>query len=95
MNGGAIARGHPLGSSGARLVGTLAHELAQAGRRLSVWQRCVSESARASRSSWKAVTLPLAGIKIVEFGNLVAAPYCGMLLADLGAEVVKVEAIVG
>ena len=32
VNGGAIARGHPLGASGARLVGTLAHELArQAG----------------------------------------------------------------
>jgi acetyl-CoA acetyltransferase family protein len=27
VNGGAIARGHPLGSSGSRLVGTLAHEL--------------------------------------------------------------------
>ena len=41
------------------------------------------------------MTLPLADVKIVEFGNLVAAPYCGMLLADLGAEVVKVEAITG
>ena len=28
---------------------------------------------------------------MVEFGNLVAAPFCGMLLADLGADVVKVE----
>ncbi|HEY7705138.1 MAG TPA: CoA transferase [Acidimicrobiia bacterium] len=34
---------------------------------------------------------PLDGIKVVEFGNLVAAPYCGMLLADLGAAVIKVE----
>jgi crotonobetainyl-CoA:carnitine CoA-transferase CaiB-like acyl-CoA transferase len=34
---------------------------------------------------------PLAGVRVVEFGNLIAAPYCGMLLADLGADVTKVE----
>ncbi|MGH8916160.1 MAG: CaiB/BaiF CoA transferase family protein [Acidimicrobiia bacterium] len=34
---------------------------------------------------------PLHGTLVVEFGNLIAAPYCGMLLADLGARVVKVE----
>lgn len=34
---------------------------------------------------------PLAGIRVVEFGNLIAAPYAGMLLADLGAEVTKIE----
>ena len=35
--------------------------------------------------------LPLAGVKVVEFCQVLAGPYCGMLLADLGAEVVKVE----
>ena len=34
---------------------------------------------------------PLTGIRVVEFGNLIAVPYAGMLLADLGAEIVKVE----
>ncbi len=34
---------------------------------------------------------PLAGTRVVEFGNLIAAPFCAMLLADLGADVVKVE----
>ena len=33
----------------------------------------------------------LAGIRVVEFANYVSGPYAGMLLADLGAEVVKVE----
>lgn len=33
----------------------------------------------------------LTGLKVVECGNLVSAPYLGKLLADLGAEVIKVE----
>ncbi len=35
--------------------------------------------------------LPLAGIRVVELGSSVAAPYAGLILAELGAEVVKVE----
>ena len=34
---------------------------------------------------------PLAGVKVVEFCQVAAGPFCGMLLADYGAEVVKVE----
>ena len=37
---------------------------------------------------------PLDGVKVVEFGNLVAAPYCGMLLADLGAAVTELARVV-
>jgi len=35
--------------------------------------------------------LPLAGIKVVEISHTVMGPTCGLILADLGAEVVKVE----
>ena len=35
--------------------------------------------------------LPLQGIRVVEFCNVAAGPFCGMLLADMGADVVKVE----
>ena len=37
------------------------------------------------------VDLPLAGIRVIEFCHVAAGPFCGMLLADYGAEVLKVE----
>jgi len=41
VNGGAIALGHPLGASGARLIGTLAHELRRRGGRYGVATMCI------------------------------------------------------
>jgi crotonobetainyl-CoA:carnitine CoA-transferase CaiB-like acyl-CoA transferase len=40
-------------------------------------------------------TLPLAGLKVVEFTHMVMGPTCGLILADLGAEVIKVEPVDG
>ena len=39
--------------------------------------------------------LPLAGLRVVEFTHMVMGPTCGMILADLGAEVVKIEPLAG
>jgi len=39
--------------------------------------------------------LPYAGIRVVEFTHMVMGPTCGMILGDLGAEVIKVEPIGG
>ena len=37
------------------------------------------------------MTMPLEGVRVVEYAQYVAGPLCGVLLADLGAEVVKAE----
>jgi crotonobetainyl-CoA:carnitine CoA-transferase CaiB-like acyl-CoA transferase len=39
--------------------------------------------------------LPLAGVRVIEFTHMVMGPSCGMILGDLGAEVIKVEPLTG
>ena len=36
-------------------------------------------------------TRPLEGLRVIEFSQMVMGPCCGLILADLGAEVVKIE----
>lgn len=38
---------------------------------------------------------PLAGLKVIELAHIMSGPACGMLLADMGAEVIKVEKVPG
>jgi crotonobetainyl-CoA:carnitine CoA-transferase CaiB-like acyl-CoA transferase len=61
----------------------------------------MSEAAKSSGSEEQAQgaappkSLPYAGIRVVEFTHMVMGPTCGMLLADLGAEVIKIEPLAG
>src|SRR5438876_5016472 len=34
---------------------------------------------------------PLAGVRVIDFGRFIAGPYCGMLLADMGADVIRID----
>ena len=38
---------------------------------------------------------PLSGMKVIELSHIMAGPVCGLMLADMGADVIKVEKIPG
>ena len=52
-------------------------------------------SATKGAAEGEAAPQPLRGLRVVEFTHMVMGPTCGMVLADMGAEVIKIEPIDG
>jgi CoA:oxalate CoA-transferase len=43
----------------------------------------------------KIMNKPLAGLRVIDLTHMLSGPYCAMILADLGAETIKVEPLQG
>ena len=53
------------------------------------------DSVATSGSAERPPFQPLAGVKVIEFSQMVMGPSCGLILADLGADVIKIEPLTG
>jgi hypothetical protein len=56
---------------------------------------CRRPATAGRRESARKMSKPLEGVRVLEICNIMAGPFAGMLLGDMGADVIKVEALKG
>src|SRR5438094_8766736 len=66
-------------------------DAARLGRRATVRRVPLSHGSGRVMSERREFCGPLAGVRVLEAGGIGAGPFCAMLLADMGADVVRVE----
>ncbi len=77
------------------LAGQKIADLPLAGQKIADLPLAGQKIADLPLAGQKIADLPLAGLRVIEFTHMVMGPTCGMILADLGAEVIKVEPLAG
>src|SRR5579864_4717633 len=53
--------------------------------------RAIFRNVTKPHGEWNAMSKPLEGIKVIEVGQEIQGPFAGLLLADMGASVIKIE----
>ena len=85
----------PPRSADRRLGGIFAHVCSAQDARIEALEAELAALKRERAAASGALNKPLAGIRVLEVANWLAAPVAGALMADMGADVIKVEAPTG